>query len=672
MNILFIAEQQNVITGMLSVLHETDSSHQSFTASCFDSARGIIKEIKTLDVLVTVTFTSDGSNAFDLRDELTRKFPGLRVAFLNNHDLSGWTQRLGQDPVLGNPPERNALLKWLEDSKTSSTPGENKSTGVTLQNHSLPLQILETGDENDEDIPIAETVAAPGKHLGDYELVRFIGGDDTTETHEALQLSIDRPVALVLLKPEYTRQKTAVRAFRSMVRARAKVSHPNISPVYEGYEEAGAIFYTRELVEGCNLPQLYANGERFDDLTLISMVKTIAAAQAYLEANDIAHSPIKTRHIYLGEDGKTRIANTATNEPCDQATVTELICYLSTKLQSFVDPGQAVIASRLLAEMRNPEVFWTWQALQEVAARCDDEIAQTTSYKPKSTTPKRPPTSWLIAGAIALVSLIAIVLVITLNKPNGLEQRVLNQMTKITGGEFEYQKGETHTLPTFWIDTYEVSIAHYQEFITAIEDTGSREYDHPEQPAGKKNHKPDNWGEYYNAASRGTRYEGHLVNLNCPVVFVDWWDAYAYAKWKGRRLPSEQEWEKSGRGKRGNLYPWGNAPNLEMFKSSRENYSTWRPVDSVTGDRSVEGVSCLAGNVSEWTSSFIEHPEIFGAEIPVVRGGSFRNEASGMPDLTVRQRVNDPGESDEGGFQGRDWIGFRTVSDINPALKPSD
>jgi formylglycine-generating enzyme required for sulfatase activity len=83
----------------------------------------------------------------------------------------------------------------------------------------------------------------------------------------------------------------------------------------------------------------------------------------------------------------------------------------------------------------------------------------------------------------------------------------------------------------------------------------------------------------------------------------------------------------------------------------------------------VEGVSCLAGNVSEWTSSFIEHPEIFGAEIPVVRGGSFRNETSGMPDLTVRQRVNDPGESDEGGFQGRDWIGFRTVSDINPTLK---
>ncbi|MED5586185.1 MAG: SUMF1/EgtB/PvdO family nonheme iron enzyme, partial [Verrucomicrobiota bacterium] len=109
-----------------------------------------------------------------------------------------------------------------------------------------------------------------------------------------------------------------------------------------------------------------------------------------------------------------------------------------------------------------------------------------------------------------------------------------------------------------------------------------------------------------------------------------------------------------------------------MFKSSRENYSTWRPVDSVSGDKSSAGVSGLAGNVSEWTASFIDHPEIFGAEIPVIRGGSFRNEAKGMPDLTVRQRLNDPGESAEGGFQGRYWIGFRTVSDINPALKIAD
>ena len=157
MNILFIAEQQNVITGMLSALHQSEGSHQSFTAACFNSARAIVEEIETLDALVTVTFTSDGSNAFDLRDELTRKFPGLKAAFLNNHDLSGWTQRLGRDTVLSNPPEKNALLKWLEHSSATSTPEETKPLPGSLKDHSLPL-MLETIDENDEDLPIAETV----------------------------------------------------------------------------------------------------------------------------------------------------------------------------------------------------------------------------------------------------------------------------------------------------------------------------------------------------------------------------------------------------------------------------------------------------------------------------------------------------------------------------------
>ncbi|MCH2060145.1 MAG: SUMF1/EgtB/PvdO family nonheme iron enzyme [Verrucomicrobiales bacterium] len=673
MTILFIAEEQHIITGMLSAVHQIDDAPQIFTASCFDSAREIAEGLDMLDALVTVTFTNDGGNAFDLRDDLARKFPNLKAAFLNNHDLSGWTNRLGRDQVFGNPPEKEVLLNWLELSNPPSSTQQTEPSESIRRDHLTPLQVPETDEGHDENLPVAETVTAPGKHLGDYELIRFIVDDETTETHEALQLSIDRPVALVLLKPEFTGQKHTVRAFRSLVRARAKVSHPNIAPVYEGYEEAGAIFYTRELIEGSNLPQLYEKGKRLDDLALISMVKTIAAAHSYLETNEMAHDPIKTRHIYLGEDGKTRIANTATSEPCDQETVANLIGYLGTKLQNFVDPEKSVIANRLLAEMRNPEIAWTWQSLQDVVTRCDDEIAQTVSYEPGKTIQKRPPKSLIAAGVISLIALLlSVILFFILNNPEGSEKRVLNQMTKITGGEFEYQKGQKLTLPTFWIDTYEVSIAHYHEFITAIEGAGSSEFDHPEQPADKKSHKPENWEEYYDAARQGIRYEGRLVNLNCPVVFVDWWDAYAYAKWKRKRLPTEQEWEKAGRGKKGNLYPWGDAPDFKMFKSSRENYSTWRPVDSVSGDKSSAGVSGLAGNVSEWTASFIDHPEIFGAEIPVIRGGSFRNETKGMPDLTVRQRLNDPGESAEGGFQGRYWIGFRTVSDINPALKIAD
>ena len=75
------------------------------------------------------------------------------------------------------------------------------------------------------------------KKLGDYELLRFIRSEGDTEVHEALQLSIDRKVALVLLNPKLSENENSVNGFRELVRAKAQVSHPHIAAIYEGHEE---------------------------------------------------------------------------------------------------------------------------------------------------------------------------------------------------------------------------------------------------------------------------------------------------------------------------------------------------------------------------------------------------------------------------------------------------
>lgn len=103
----------------------------------------------------------------------------------------------------------------------------------------------------------------------------------------------------------------------------------------------------------------------------------------------------------------------------------------------------------------------------------------------------------------------------------------------------------------FAIGKYEVSNKDYRKFIDHVKKTGDSSMDHPSSPLMKK-HEPEGW-KYPN-----------LSRDDQPVVGVDWFDAYAYAKWKGLRLPTEAEWEKAARTMEGNEYPWGDKAPAEM------------------------------------------------------------------------------------------------------------
>ena len=97
--------------------------------------------------------------------------------------------------------------------------------------------------------------------------------------------------------------------------------------------------------------------------------------------------------------------------------------------------------------------------------------------------------------------------------------------------------------------------------------------------------------------------------LELPVTQVSWWDAYAFAQWAGRILPTEEQWEAAGRGPRGFLFPWGDEPEPERTNVSRPEYvlkagETNGPRGVLSmNDASVFGVKGLSGNVSEWTST---------------------------------------------------------------------
>jgi hypothetical protein len=215
----------------------------------------------------------------------------------------------------------------------------------------------------------------------------------------------------------------------------------------------------------------------------------------------------------------------------------------------------------------------------------------------------------------------------------------------IPGGQFYYQNGRSMELPQFDIDPTEVSIWQYAEFLDAVGE--SHEYDHPDQPVDKSHHNAQ-WDRMYQAAVEQREIGGVEINVNFPAVFVDWFDAYAYAKWRGRRLPTEQEWEKAARGAGGQRYPWGSDDRAGAANVYRgDPKQKWVLPGSYPEDKSPYGVLDMAGNVSEWTSSVDQSGN------PVVRGGNFGNLSADVARRVTNQRS----------LTLSDRIGFRTVSD---------
>ncbi|MBI4882374.1 MAG: sigma-70 family RNA polymerase sigma factor [Planctomycetes bacterium] len=142
---------------------------------------------------------------------------------------------------------------------------------------------------------------------------------------------------------------------------------------------------------------------------------------------------------------------------------------------------------------------------------------------------------------------------------------------------------------------------------------------------------------------------------NMPVAFVSLREAEAFARWAGKRLPTEEEWEFAARGPEGLLYPWGNdlAGEKVWCAASQPPICQAQAVGAKPAGASSFGVLDMAGNVWEWTSSrYEEYPgyedirvstkhwggmpgefsaaEFFSSTRRVIRGGAFNSEGTAL------------------------------------------
>jgi len=209
-------------------------------------------------------------------------------------------------------------------------------------------------------------------------------------------------------------------------------------------------------------------------------------------------------------------------------------------------------------------------------------------------------------------------------------------MVLVPAGKFLYGDDKREIeLPDYFIDRYEVSQEEYGRFLDYVRRTGDHSHCNPKEPKGK-NHTPLNWGRR------------ELSNPRWPVVGLDFWDCCGYAGWVGKRLPTEQEWEKAARGTDGRLYPWGDewdASKVNLGPTPGDRH-TLIPVDALPEGQSPYGCHHMLGNAAEWTASFVDEAKgvhcgrgccwLFGHQAVIkttyrMEGGThLRDEGSGL------------------------------------------
>ncbi|MFQ5631384.1 MAG: formylglycine-generating enzyme family protein, partial [bacterium] len=206
-------------------------------------------------------------------------------------------------------------------------------------------------------------------------------------------------------------------------------------------------------------------------------------------------------------------------------------------------------------------------------------------------------------------------------------------------------------LDAFYMDKYQVTVADYRKFLHA----------------NKNREKPDHWDEQLQYPKR-------------PVVYVNWHDAQAYANWRGKKLPTEAQWEYAARGGFTGLnnkpkynYPRGNDADPQEANFNHDNSRVWsweaakkylKDVGSYAPNG--YGLHDMAGNAWDWCVDWYDEEYYKNSPAKNPQGpnsGTFRVLRGGS--WTYNPNVMRCADRDRIGPNGRDfYFGFRCVQDV--------
>ena len=466
-----------------------------------------------------------------------------------------------------------------------------------------------------------------GQTLGTYRIEAHIADGHWGPIYRASQQSMNRTVAFQTMSAELAAAPANVKRFQEEMQAAAQLAHSNIGAMYEAGCTGGIHFCAMEFVDGPPLGTFLRAGDRLDEPHLLQTIADVAHALNFLWQKDIPHPPLELANIRIDPTGNAKLFNILSFEKSPAATQGDdlrAMGALFTQLVSNISPASKPV-SDLLGRLtgcpgRRPLV--ALGDLAQIATDLNRQISQSAAATPGIAQTQ--------AKTLSLIGILVAILFGTfsavglwwwrnhsVNTPPVIADLPrpadFGTMVQIPGGEFTYQTGQKKNLKDFYIDRYAVTIGDYQQFLTALA-SGTKPREHP-FALGHKDHTPTAWTQVLEAVQQRKMLavgdHQYWLTWDSPVFGLDFYDAYSYAAWRGKRLPTEEEWEKAARGTDGRQFPWGNAPLAADATDARRTEVYANPAT-----HSPYGVGGLAGRLREWTGTTLDK------STAVVRGGT--------------------------------------------------
>jgi formylglycine-generating enzyme required for sulfatase activity len=611
-----------------------------------EEAVGLLGGFADLALCVCEMYYPAGGNGLALLAAVRERFRRARILVVTSYNLQNFDSHLQGLTVFPMPVDESVFISTTQD------------TLLTLEGQVFP--------------PFRLGKKQPPDRWGDC--------------YAAYDMGVKRDIFITITHPWATAEDSAL--FRQFAALMARSTHPNVQAVYQAGDYQGRSFFAREKWDMPNLAEMATAGHGIEPRLAVQIIHVVGSVLISWDTQSFPHAPILPTDVSVSPQGIVKIANcvdpTRPVTPPGTADLGEVAAVVQTLIASPEQTPPRVMA--LLAELqRGPvpmgRITGEAQAIDiELAPKQELALTQEHVVAVKAIAVERRKQQWIFyALAAAFFLVVGLVGYFIYQKffwePNAQD---FTQMVKIPAGTYIYQNGPATMDHTFYIDRYEVTWGEYLRFLKAVQKAGGdSQWRAGDQPANKVSHEPKDWADssqgdtrvpgIYRRIRDRQFYRDQILTLDDPVFNIDWYDAYAYAKWAGRRLPTEQEWEMAARGPNGNYFPWGNtfapdANNVAPMPGQPPSAShVMLAEDQMPLDKSYYGVYDMAGNVSEWTGTLGPSDIIKSVQIAVIRGANFQTNSEEHVNLTHRTTRYTPDTQ----FY---WLGFRCASDTPPAV----